>query len=749
MRLAKYNPAFMEPTERARRFGGRAQDLEELMRIVRENSRRSNNQHVLVVGPRGMGKTTLLLRTADKVREDESLSTNWFPIVASEEVYRAATIGEFWLEMVFHLHQATNDPRHERAYESLKPETDDKRLASAALGHVLDFADNRKCRLILIVENLHMLFGEQLSERDCWALRETLIGEPRIMLLASAVSSFSQIESPNAPLFEQFLIHRLDPLDTDRCLDLWKAVIGEPIPRQRMRALQILTGGNPRLIVILAEFASKLSLRELTSDLANLIDEHTDYLKITTEALPALERKIFVTLAEIWDFASAAQVAKEARVALNTASAQLARLEGRGAVVARRRGRGNQYRLTERLYSIYHLMRRRGGASARARAAAEFMAAYYDRPSLLHHLKSIGEEALKLPPEERCEHLQMIGCLLDSHSFSKSRAEIVSHLPSGLADQPDAPESLRKWFSTGQIQDEVISVGEAQKEPEPLSIELQEAIKALLIAANPDEEISAANSLLKLQKNFAPGWLILADALQLKGRLEEALTATFKGVELLRTMAEKQPEAFLPDLAMSLDHLGIRFSKLGDQQAALQATREAVDYFRKLAEKQPEAFLPELARALYNLGIGFISLNRHKEAEQKFLDALHADSTSIAAQLGLCSLHIITGRITEALEGLRGLVEKEDNRDDRIPGVIYILVRLAAAGYAQETLEIIEPSKLTPHLEPLIVALKRFLKIDISAPPEIEEVAEDIIAEIQEFARSKNSDSKILLDKNR
>ena len=91
------------------------------------------------------------------------------------------------------------------------------------------------------------------------------------------------------------------------------------------------------------------------------------------------------------------------------------------------------------------------------------------------------------------------------------------------------------------------------------------------------------------------------DLLSDLGRREEALAASQEAVDLYRQLAAARPDAFLPDLAMSLNNLGIRLSDLGRREEALAASQEAVDIYRRLAAARPDAFLPDLAMSLNNL----------------------------------------------------------------------------------------------------------------------------------------------------
>ncbi|MCP4213025.1 MAG: hypothetical protein GY765_00125 [bacterium] len=118
-----------------------------------------------------------------------------------------------------------------------------------------------------------------------------------------------------------------------------------------------------------------------------------------------MERKIFVTLCNIWEPATAARVARDARVDVNKASSYLKRLESRGSVSVVKEGKGKKkYRISERLYNIYHLMRLSGSRSDRVRAVVEFMVKFYagEGKKMAH----IAEEALQKEPESiQAQHL--------------------------------------------------------------------------------------------------------------------------------------------------------------------------------------------------------------------------------------------------------------------------------------------------------------------------------------------------------
>lgn len=393
----KYNPGFLHESEIKRMFCVRTNEFDSLVEMLHQNADASN-QHTIVIGPRGSGKTTLLRRVAVDMTSDCNLSTRFFPVVFAEESYEVSTCGEFWLEALSRLALQVPDGEGDislrLALEELRREQDDRRLGERCLSVLLDFSGRERKKLALIVENLDMMFSEMSDPDAGWRLRKTLQTEPSILLLGSAVSRFGEIDRPDRPLYDLFRDLTLHPLDRKESADLWESVSGRSAEPGMIRSLQILTGGNPRLLGIVAGIGTDLSLGDLTTRLLRLVDEHTGYFKSHLEALPHQERRVYLALAALWRPSTAREVAARARLNVNICSAQITRLEKRGVIAhAGGTARRKQYCLSERMYNIYYLLRTKNDPDNLVSGLVAFMRACYSTSTLK---KIVWDAARKL-----------------------------------------------------------------------------------------------------------------------------------------------------------------------------------------------------------------------------------------------------------------------------------------------------------------------------------------------------------------
>ena len=143
----KYNPGFLSDDDLVASFCVRTGEFASMVEVLRDSIGNANT-HQIVIGPRGSGKTSLLLRIAAEIRRDAGLSARFFPIVFAEESYEVSTAGEFWLECLSRL--ADQAPRGEdspdlhRTFEELRQIGDDRTLGDRCLGRPAGFCGSRR-----------------------------------------------------------------------------------------------------------------------------------------------------------------------------------------------------------------------------------------------------------------------------------------------------------------------------------------------------------------------------------------------------------------------------------------------------------------------------------------------------------------------------------------------------------------------------------------------------------------------------
>ncbi len=715
----KYNPGFRGDEELIRSFVVRQTELALILETIRENNEPSN-QHLLIVGPRGSGKTTLVRRVAAELRSDPDFS-GWYPIVFAEESYPVTSAGEFWLEALFHLGEQTQEKRWSEAYEELQHGPNDAQLRDRALAQLMNFADEIASRLLLIVENLNMLLGEQLRGSSDWNLRHTLQNEPRVMLLGTATSRFAEIESVDKAWFELLAVRDLRPLDLEECRTLWKALTDTDLAGQRIRPIQILTGGNPRLLVIMGEFADGKSFRTLMNRLVQLVDTHTEYFKNHLDGLPPLERKVFVAMLDHWDPASAQQIARETRMSANKASSLLGRLVNRGALsIFESEGRKRYYQVAERLYNVYYLMRRRTHPASRVSAAIRFMVILYDDEQLASATAQLAAEACGLPVEQREDHHWAYHALVMQVRGFRLKKQIIEATPKDFLDSYGSSTAslqiIQAFRRLGRLS-EAVSSTEAG---ELIAIAL-----SLKAPGGSQEAETAARQATVLEPENPWAWYALGLANFALSKHTEAEDSTRKSLALIKDSPEGVPNV----LAASCWHLlGELLHKRG---AKFNAVERAYHQSIQLSKNMPGTWLslgqllqdqlnyaeaesayrnatrcePEPPQAWAKLGqLLHEELGRYEEAEEAYQKAIRLDPHLdwAWAQLGLL-LHEKLNKYQDAESAYREAVRLNPSSDwvwTHLGGLLSShLSRHEEAEYAYRRAIEIDPKDPVPWLE--------------------------------------------------
>lgn len=710
-----YNPAFLAEDELRRTFAVRKHEYASIVENLREATGAAN-QHMLVIGPRGSGKTTLLLRVASEIGQDPALSSRLHAVVFAEESYQVSTCGEFWLECLCRLSEQPQllpgiDLRE--SWRDLRTTADERMLELRCLGALLDYADRLDKRLVLMVENLNSMFADVVEPDFGWRLRHTLQTEPRIILLASATSRFDEIVNRDKALYEFFHTYWLQPLSTAECAALWQGVTQKE-PTGDIRSLEILTGGSPRMLAIIAQFGASLSFGELMNDLLNLVDDHTEYFKSHLEALPAQERRVYLALAEEWKPATTREVAERARTDTNRCSAWLKRLVEKGAVAtAGGTARRKLYYLTERMYNIYYLLRRHGGTSKVVESLVQFMAAFYSGDDLLKIQRRLVSEGPPFPDPDSAMYGDLLARLTDVLQIQCDVSVDLTQDYELVARLLHAGQNVPPEAAAIALFNQAVALGQAGRHAEELAV--YEDIDTRF--GNEPISTIVVEAVVRALVNRG---IVLAQV----GRADDAVEA-FGDVE--RRLGADQTRVAQEAVGKALVLKAGVFEESGREEDALTAYRAAIA--RLGDERQPET-LEIGADAL--LGVAEIEVRAGR------LDAAIA---AAARALELCPrvpyvvvlAHEITVRAHLAEGNARDAKGAADAMLSNLPSVqrlhktaLETVMELSRVIGQEQAIELIQASPAHDLLLPLTVALQRDIGLEPRVAHEVDEVARDV-----------------------
>ena len=581
--IRKFNPGtFQSDDEVVRQFVVRQRELDLVLEVMRGNTDSPSCQHVLIVGPRGRGKTMLLARVSAELRTDNALSERLFPVRFMEESQEIATLADFWLEALFHLAHAnaTGNPDFSRdllaTHADLTARWRDTNIEECARAAFLEAADRLDRRVVLMVENLQSLCSD-VDDDFGWQLRQTLQSEPRLMLLATATSRFKGLDDASQPFFELFRIVELEPLNTDACRRLWNMVSDDQQTNREIKPLQILTGGSPRLLVIVAAFARHRSLRQLLEELVTLVDDHTEYFRSHLEVLAKTERRVYLAVIDLWQSSSAHEIAARARMDIRIVSALIARLVDRGAVTAEGTGRKRKYAAAERLYSIYYKLRRERDEAGLVRNLIQFMTVFYRSDELAEMIGTWRVEAAQSPPIREGLERALAGSDTLDLQMVVAKALInegIMHHARGL-QAPVSQALLIKGITHGQR-------GESD---------------AALAAFDDLIARFGASNALELQVPVAQAMFNKGITHNQRGESEAALAA-YDG--LLTRFAASDTQELQVQVAQAMFNKGVMLRKRGESEAALAAYHDLVARFGASDALKLQVMV---AQALVNRGV--------------------------------------------------------------------------------------------------------------------------------------------------
>ncbi len=364
-----YNPDNQTKEQLIDGFVVRLTTFKRLFDDIKGTTLKHPEQHYLIEGKRGMGKTTLLLRLAYEIENDDALNEWLLPIVFNEEEYSIRRLYKLWERIATLLEDKYSEFKglydemdasfssypSEEEYEYEMFKMLEKRLAEKGK------------KLILFIDNFGDIFAK-FNRQEVQRLRTVLQTNTSFRIFGASSKVLEAFYDNKHPFFEFFKVKRLHGLNKEETIDLLLKLgeaykqdqIKDIIDTQmgRIEALRRLTGGVIRTIVLLFEIFIDQKQGSAFSDLEAILDRVTPLYKHRMDDLPAQQQEIVEAIAFAWDAVSVSEISQKTRIVSKTVSAQLRQMEKNEIITKKLTNNKNHfYQISERFFNIWYLMR--------------------------------------------------------------------------------------------------------------------------------------------------------------------------------------------------------------------------------------------------------------------------------------------------------------------------------------------------------------------------------------------------------
>ena len=399
-----YNPQALSRDEARRQFHARQTAYQTLIDLLREE----RPSHVLVIGTRGMGKTTLLQRVRYGVEDDCELNSRYLALSFPEEQYNVNRLHHFLLNTVDALSDAVERLGNQRllaqveAYAEAARKLTQEEVEEDVPKFLAAISGELQRSFLLLVDNADRLF-ETIADREQWRLRELLATRQDLTFYGATTKASEGIYGQERAFFEFFRILPLASLTFEEVRTLLLR-LSEAVPEKegdrgsakrrveewlaadpaRLRTLVQLTGGNPRTTVLLFHLVLDGLAGGAREYLEQLLDQCTPNYKGLVDELPPQAQQVLDALALRWDPATAVDVAVDTGLETNAVSTQLTRLVRQGLLEKVDPGGRKKalYQVTERFFNIWYLMRASRRVRAKLRWFIEFLRVFFNSSEL-------------------------------------------------------------------------------------------------------------------------------------------------------------------------------------------------------------------------------------------------------------------------------------------------------------------------------------------------------------------------------
>ncbi len=629
----RFSPGRTSPELLERIFVQRHALLADLVEKAVDSVRTGNRHHVLLIGPRGIGKTHLLTLLHHRITLDESL-TDKVRIAGFKEDETITSFVQL-LKRTYELLSDRYPDEFPRAWLESQLGQSVKEIQQALEKRLIAAFEAKT--LLTLVENMDLIF-EGLGSIGQKQWRSFMQEHPIGCLFASSQKLVDSISKRTEPFFGFFEVNHLRPLSVHDATDLLIAIaeaqnqpelvkfIRTPEGRSRVRSLHHLAGGNHRIYVVLSSFITRETLDELVQPFEKMADELTPYYQERMRWLSPQQRQIVEYLCTQLETVTPKQIARDLMAAENTISGQLKKLLELGYVLRNQSGRESLYELAEPLMQLSSEVKE--SRRQPLRMLVEFLRIWYGAKKLPELLEKAHSISLKMHLSEAIERskflpdprLKVLEKDIDFAQADNRIDELVQLYEERVVTAPTSMSwsklgSLHK--QTGNYSDAIKCLDEALKlQPHDL-LTLSEKAAALSELGRSDEEVVVYDELItRFESHLEPEVIQeVARAMFNKGvtfsqlgRTEDAI-AVYDGI-ISRFDSREEP-VILEEVAGAMLNKGVILRQLGRSEDAIVVYEAIVSRFTSGEEP---AIIEDVSKAMYFKGLLLSQLGRTEDA---------------------------------------------------------------------------------------------------------------------------------------
>ena len=471
--------------------------LDNAIESVRGSADRKSKNHLLFIGPRGIGKTHLLSCIEDAVQSDDALGISVVVVRFPEESNRTLSFADFLIGMCRILKEVLEEePLWTELFARVQTEDEDAKVADTLVPAIREENRRRGRTLLVMLENLGEILTRQIRDRnDIAALRKFLMADNGCLLLATAPLHFDGITDVEQPFYDFFDIQVLESLTFEETVEVirrnleWEErndildILDDMRPR--LEALYRMTGGNPRLTTMLYELIAHESITSVQDQFHLLLDRISPFYQGRLNDLPPGQRALLECLASMRDQEKTpAAIAARMRMSQQETSSLLKRLTDAHYLRAARHPRDKRsrlYTIREGFFDIWLAMNLSRGARRRMPFLLDFFSLFYpsiaareekrsqlrtklleedngDAERALDYLSEVGEEGERATAKfdmarifarrgvaEQAARYVLEAAPLAGDGVSRSIARIVSSTPPAPDYLTEIEEMITAW----------------------------------------------------------------------------------------------------------------------------------------------------------------------------------------------------------------------------------------------------------------------------------------------------------------